>query len=558
LVLVLSLFCNNVVFAYDYESDNTSSSDDSLAKKVIDHITNYTYYLMCQVGAVCDADFIQAIVNKNEYAELYKENTKVETDSDGNEYLVVDKSVTDYLLEQLNSYAQEQQGYTLFPTIKASSLRLSYFSLTDYYSVICNQLLSDGVGVIYSRNSGDNLFYADFSDYVSNYLCVYHTDSDGTDYITFYESISSGISYIPLYNVYTNGIGSSPNNNRKVSQFYSVSDFNSVIDEYGDSTYTRLFSNCKIVSLTGFSIPAFANLSDAVNYQMSNGIYYTTNDYTGVGTDITISLDTLKTITDDSIDYSVLYDTLINMIKENQDSGNDLTYEELGTLTQSVIDSMADLKATIVSDDNVTHTLLQNILDSLNEFKNKYVPWSGSNNDNSSSSLTYTTVLTAIKSNLDTIIDSISDFKSSVDDKLDNIYDMLKSIRNWSIVDTITDLGDMLADWASFVKDLLDDVESGVSVIVESVSDVADTLSKKFPFSIPWDIAFLIAFLADTPKTPVFEVPFNFPLYGIEYTFTFDMSQFEAVSKISRLILTMLFSLGLLKLTNNIVSTKKR
>jgi hypothetical protein len=104
----------------------------------------------------------------------------------------------------------------------------------------------------------------------------------------------------------------------------------------------------------------------------------------------------------------------------------------------------------------------------------------------------------------------------------------------------------------------LDDVESGVAVIVESVSGVADTLSTKFPFSIPWDIAFLIAFLAETPKAPVFEVPFNFPLYGIEYTFTFDFSQFEAVSKISRLILTMLFSLGLLKLTNNIVSTKKR
>jgi hypothetical protein len=71
-------------------------------------------------------------------------------------------------------------------------------------------------------------------------------------------------------------------------------------------------------------------------------------------------------------------------------------------------------------------------------------------------------------------------------------------------------------------------------------------------------MAFLISFLAETPKVPVFEVPFNFPTYGIEYTFVFDMTRFSAISKISRLLLTIIFSIGLLKLTNNIVSTKKR
>lgn len=572
LVLVLSLLFNTVVCAASTghivnSSDDVSSDDDfdlSTLWETSKNVTNLVIFALSEVGAAVDFDFAKYIANQDALVSSWSDSVSVSQDDDGNDVLYVDSSFTDYLLEQLNSYAQENQGYILVPTFKASDFKASNFSSTDYYSSICNYILDKGIAVVCRVNS--QYYVCDFSSFINSYYSVCTETSTNKEYFyhyfKFYKSMSSSASNFYLYKIDSSGNVDDSNYYKYTSIYSGDYVYNFIYPYYRDlhnktSLYSVFFNNPLLVSLTGYSIPAFANLSDAVDYQMSNGIYYTTADYTGVGTDITISLDTLKTITDSSADYSQMYDVLINMIKENEDNGTSLTYDDLATLTKSVIDSMADIKSTIETDDALTNSLLQNILDSLNEFKNKYVPWSSSDSG-SGSSLTYTTVLTAIKSNLDTIIDSISSFKSSMEDKLDNIYDMLKSIRNWSIVDTITDLGDMLADWVSFVKDLLDDVESGVAVIVESVSGVADTLSTKFPFSIPWDIAFLIAFLAETPKAPVFEVPFNFPLYGIEYTFTFDFSQFEAVSKISRLILTMLFSLGLLKLTNNIVSTKKR
>jgi hypothetical protein len=134
---------------------------------------------------------------------------------------------------------------------------------------------------------------------------------------------------------------------------------------------------------------------------------------------------------------------------------------------------------------------------------------------------------------------------------------MLKSIRNWTAVDTIADIADAVADWASFLTDFFKDTTKGISSIANGFSEVTNTLTTKFPFSIPWDIAFLIAFLASTPAVPVFEMPLTFPNLGIDYVFVLDFTDFEIISKVCRLILTMVYTIGLLKFTEKVISNKK-
>lgn len=88
-------------------------------------------------------------------------------------------------------------------------------------------------------------------------------------------------------------------------------------------------------------------------------------------------------------------------------------------------------------------------------------------------------------------------------------------------------------------------------------SDISGTLKRKFPFSLPWDVYYLFTVLADTPKTPRFEIPFYIDRLGIHEVVVIDLSPFESVSRLSRLFLTLFFCYGLMNLTVKIVSVRK-
>lgn len=91
----------------------------------------------------------------------------------------------------------------------------------------------------------------------------------------------------------------------------------------------------------------------------------------------------------------------------------------------------------------------------------------------------------------------------------------------------------------------------------DDFSDISGTLKRKFPFSLPWDVYYLFTVLADTPKTPRFEIPFYIDRLGIHEVVVIDLSPFESVSKLSRLFLTLFFCYGLMNLTVKIVSVRK-
>lgn len=85
-------------------------------------------------------------------------------------------------------------------------------------------------------------------------------------------------------------------------------------------------------------------------------------------------------------------------------------------------------------------------------------------------------------------------------------------------------------------------------------SGIPDMLKKKFPFSLPWDLYALLLVLSDTPKTPVFKLPFVIERYDFHETIVIDMTDYEEISIVSRFFFSLLFAYALMNWTVKIVS----
>ena len=110
-------------------------------------------------------------------------------------------------------------------------------------------------------------------------------------------------------------------------------------------------------------------------------------------------------------------------------------------------------------------------------------------------------------------------------------------------------LGDIVIDPEVNIKKSFDDFSNAYKD-----TGAVEMLKKKFPFSIPWDMAFLVAFLSAPPEAPRFEFPLVFERLGINEVIVLDFSDFEVVSKISRTLLTLIYLIALMKFTTNIIT----
>lgn len=76
---------------------------------------------------------------------------------------------------------------------------------------------------------------------------------------------------------------------------------------------------------------------------------------------------------------------------------------------------------------------------------------------------------------------------------------------------------------------------------------------KKFPFCIPFDLIDTIRTLKAEPEAPVFNLRFYVPSISFDHTVVLDLSVFESVAKISRCMFDLLFILGLVLITRNVI-----
>lgn len=108
--------------------------------------------------------------------------------------------------------------------------------------------------------------------------------------------------------------------------------------------------------------------------------------------------------------------------------------------------------------------------------------------------------------------------------------------------------------------DLTDEMEGiadYVPTLADSFTDLGNGLKTKFPFSIPWDIHYILSGLATTPKAPRFELPLKVERYGIDETIVVDMARFQVLSDLSRSIFSLLFAVVLINLTIKVIGSLK-
>lgn len=162
-----------------------------------------------------------------------------------------------------------------------------------------------------------------------------------------------------------------------------------------------------------------------------------------------------------------------------------------------------------------------------------------------------------IKKMLEKMGEDIGDIEDNTAESvglLAEIRDILKSIKNWLVANFVVNTADAVVNIIDklFGKDGDEDVDIG-KVVNSAFGDFAVLAKTKFPFSIPWDLMFIIKLLSAPPDAPVFEIPFTVDSLGYSQVIVIDFGMFRTLSNISRTFLTLLWAYVLILSTKSLI-----
>lgn len=535
--IITSYTLNNSI--YVYASEDTVSYDSLSA---YEKICVYLYYGLAEAGEIVSLDFNEAEDIHNEWVEFvngttYEKKLSEMTESEIQEILdnLIENleskgckcdsngkvTLSDDFIKEFRSWLDtymEENSTPLYYTVhigKFEDISGSNCINTNTYNTIKNAI--EKFNIIAVRYYNNHIIIYDLSQYETNDFCLYNSESVGIDntkcYLaTIYSKESEKRDYyIPTYdiNVSTdNSIVTDFENDSRVnkldqsilvyvngvdfrnynSQKWNISDKSYAYMLSKEDMYVKLFTN-------------LANYQDYITNTASQNVYYTSNYF--------------KT---ENIQQSPI--GLDEMVK---------LYEAYDDLCKKIIQYVQDTS-------NATDTMIVNKLDEL--IKAVYSSsGSGSTDVDVSVDMTETNII------LDKILK-----------KLDDILQGIKTIGNIEIIDLGED--NPITEWTNNITNMVVNPEANIDATIGDISGSMDEpitlLKTKFPFSIPWDIAFLLEFLADSPETPKFEIPMKFESMNIDEKLTIDFSHFESVSKVSRMLLTLLFMVALMNLTTKV------
>lgn len=110
------------------------------------------------------------------------------------------------------------------------------------------------------------------------------------------------------------------------------------------------------------------------------------------------------------------------------------------------------------------------------------------------------------------------------------------------------------------IKDLLEQIKAGQggttkTELQEKDLNIPEThnLTWKFPFCVPFDLIALVGALNATPKDPKWEIPFHIESLGFDDLITLDLTTFEPVTVVLRVVTTIAFLLGLIIVTRKMI-----
>ena len=151
-----------------------------------------------------------------------------------------------------------------------------------------------------------------------------------------------------------------------------------------------------------------------------------------------------------------------------------------------------------------------------------------------------------------TVDEVVSDVKS-IDTSTDAAADISKTL-----TDTITDANTKAQDRVDAEDKADDKTDTDIKDPANESDDVKKYKVKLvdiFPFCIPYDIYRFLKCLQADPVAPCFDIPIiGKNSFGLEeYTYTLDLSQFDSVAKILRIMELLAFCVGLAFVTNNLI-----
>ena len=78
-------------------------------------------------------------------------------------------------------------------------------------------------------------------------------------------------------------------------------------------------------------------------------------------------------------------------------------------------------------------------------------------------------------------------------------------------------------------------------------------ITYKFPFSLPFDVYNIFNLLSASPESPKFSVPLQSTELGINESIEIDLSEYDWIAEIVRWFVYVVFCIGIIKLTNNLI-----
>lgn len=131
---------------------------------------------------------------------------------------------------------------------------------------------------------------------------------------------------------------------------------------------------------------------------------------------------------------------------------------------------------------------------------------------------------------------------------------------DFPIVDSIpASLSDVLTSEQTAILDGVDDLPDYTTSDTANDFRAPLIILQKFPFCIPWDLYYSVKSLVRPPVDPVWTIPLNlhFDFFGFEtnfsYDFVIDMTGYSTVFSIARWFFTLIFTLGLILLSRDII-----
>lgn len=516
-----------------------------------DCAVDWVMYMASLAGAIfADRDFAKYVQNKDSWVNYWTEDNV--TISENGTSVTFSKDLMAFIKQCIDDYAKEEQskeengGFILLPTTNISDVPANHFKNSQMFRTFRNIVIEKGCLGVATNFYGKLSFIDLFSDpdhpillVVTNLssLNAYKNNPDSPVLCNFFCADEwvlhkSAIMQFPEDDkIYTGCSGAGHNINAGNKGYTDCSYMN--IKE-GNS------SNFCFYSVTGERIRVFVSRLAAQNYSVGNRkVYFTENYYNYVPEDLSVSIDDLQKTVDD---LQKVIDQLLGQI------GDNASEKEIEELLKKILEAIqnqpgggggiggGDVNVDI--DLSGTNTLLSKIL----------------------------AKVTQIFEKMDAAVeDAGSAAMTKIQESLDEIIVQLKKIKHWTIADTVIDAADAVADWADLILGILKDAEEGagsaVAAIAGTVGDSVDMMAQKFPFSVPWDILLFVSLLSAEPQMPYFEIPFNVELsmldITIDYTMKLDFSQLQWLSDLSRLLLSMTYAVGLLKMTAGITSVGK-